>query len=242
MQAVLTYHSIDDSGSMISVPPAAFRAHVAWLTSGTIAVVDLETLLTLPPERDAVALTFDDGYANLWQEVVPLLRSVSLPATVFVVSGHVGSDNRWRGTGDPGVPILPLLGWGELDAMAQNGWTIGAHGRSHPRLPDCVADDLIKEVEGSRDEIARALGSIPRRFAYPYGATNPQVTAIVAPRFAVGCTTDFRPLGTADAPAQIPRLDAWYFRDHRRLETWGSAGFRRWIAVRRTLRAVRRIL
>lgn len=242
MRAILTYHSIDDSGSLISIPPAAFRAHLAWLTSGAITVVDLKTLLTLPPERDAVALTFDDGYANLGREVVPLLGSHGLPATVFVVSGHVGRDNRWRGTADAGVPVLPLLGWRELDEMAQNGWTIGAHSRSHPHLPDCSADALIEELEGSRDDIARALGSVPERFAYPYGAISPEVTTAVTLRYSVGCTTEFRPLGPADAPARIPRLDAWYFQDPRRLKTWGSAGFRRWIALRRTLRTVRGIL
>ena len=38
MRAVLTYHSIDDSGSPISVRRDAFQRHVKWLASGQVAV------------------------------------------------------------------------------------------------------------------------------------------------------------------------------------------------------------
>ena len=38
MRAILTYHSIDDSGSPISIAPADFRRHLDWLTSGRVPV------------------------------------------------------------------------------------------------------------------------------------------------------------------------------------------------------------
>ena len=38
MRAILTYHSIDESGSPISVDPDAFRRHVRWLASGRVRV------------------------------------------------------------------------------------------------------------------------------------------------------------------------------------------------------------
>ena len=36
MKAILTYHSIDESGSVISIPEATFRRHVAWLAAGRV--------------------------------------------------------------------------------------------------------------------------------------------------------------------------------------------------------------
>ena len=45
MRAILTYHSIDDSGSLISVAPAVFRSHVQWLTSGRVRALSLEDLI-----------------------------------------------------------------------------------------------------------------------------------------------------------------------------------------------------
>ena len=64
MKAILTYHSIDPSGSPISVSPDAFEAHVRWLSTGRVRVVPLEELGQLSADVDAVAITFDDGFEN----------------------------------------------------------------------------------------------------------------------------------------------------------------------------------
>ena len=38
-RAVLTYHSLDESRSPISLAPAVFEKHVEWLTSGRVAML-----------------------------------------------------------------------------------------------------------------------------------------------------------------------------------------------------------
>src|SRR5262249_20282924 len=40
-------------------------------------------------DRDAVALTFDDGYRDLHTRVMPILSRLALPATVFVPTGYL---------------------------------------------------------------------------------------------------------------------------------------------------------
>src|SRR5690606_36506277 len=95
MKAILTYHSVDPSGSPISIDRDAFRAHVRWLASGPIRVVDLDVLIALPPETDAVSLTFDDGFENFASTAWPLLLDHGLPVTLFVVTGFVGRSNTW---------------------------------------------------------------------------------------------------------------------------------------------------
>ena len=67
---ILTYHSIDDSGSVISVSPAQFRRHMQILTEKRIRVVPLRDVQATP---GAVALTFDDGYRNLVEHAAPVL-------------------------------------------------------------------------------------------------------------------------------------------------------------------------
>src|SRR5579864_2255548 len=95
MRATLTYHSIDDSGSPISVSPTAFDAHLKWLNTGRVRVVSLDEIVTMPDDgQDAVAVTFDDGLLNTRQPVENLLSS-GLPVTLFVVSGYVGRTNTW---------------------------------------------------------------------------------------------------------------------------------------------------
>jgi len=238
MRGILTYHSIDDSGSVISIDPATFRRHVAWLASGAVKVVALDAITSMPADDDAVAITFDDGFANFGSLAAPLLAEHGLPATVFVVSGAVGGTNAWRGVGDAGIPTLPLLGWEALGRLAAAGFEIGAHTRTHADLARAGAAAVDDEIAGSRDAIGAEIGIAPRAFAYPYGHVGASADA-VARHFAWGCTTELRTVGPHDRPALLPRLDSYYFRDARRLARWGSTRMRCFIQLRARARGFR---
>jgi peptidoglycan/xylan/chitin deacetylase (PgdA/CDA1 family) len=242
MRAILTYHSIDPSGSPISVAPEVFRAHVRWLASGAVRVVPLSGLRETPSEDDAVAITFDDGFRNVLDHAVPLLLDSGLPATVFVVSRHVGATNAWGGVNDATVPTLPLLGWDELGALADRGFEIGAHTRRYPRLAHVAGEAIEDEIAGSADDIEGRLGRRPESFAYPYGSVSDPVVFAVRRGFRRACTTALRPLHSTDDDVLLPRLDMYYFRRHGRLESWGSPRFRRHLWFRSNARWIRQLV
>lgn len=244
MRAILTYHSIDDSGSPISVAPEAFARHVAWLAGGTVSVEPLAALAaggsTAPDGRHRVAITFDDAFENFGTIAWPRLCAAGLPATVFVVSSHAGRTNRWGGVAAPGIPELPLLSWDALGRCASAGADIGAHSRTHPHLPALVAAARHDELAGCRDDIAARLGHAPSSFAYPYGDISDAVVAETAEIFARACTTEYRPVGARDSTHRLPRLDMFYFQRPGALDDWGGAPFLRRIAARRVMRRARR--
>lgn len=242
MRAILTWHSLDGSGSPISLTPDEFRRQVAWLTSGAVRVVSLEQLLGMPDDTAAVALTFDDGFVNFATEAAPLLQQHGLPVTLFIVTGHVGGDNRWRGCGDHGNPVLPLLDWEALGKLREAGVSLGAHTRTHARLYRCGAAELQAELVLAAEEMQLRLGERPKGFAYPYGEVDSRVAEAAGTVYGWACTTEFRALSTRDARSQLPRLDAWYFRDPARFAGWGSARFRAWLWSRRQARSVRATL
>lgn len=242
MRAILTYHSIDPSGSPISVTAEQFGAHLRWLGSGAVRVVPLAELPALDPGEDAVALTFDDGFVNYSAEAAPLLEQYRVPATLFVVAGHAGGDNAWGGRRDGRVPCLPLLDWDQLGRLAERGTTLGAHTRTHPHLPALPPARLEDELSGAAETIAARTGRRPEQFAYPYGEANPTVVETARRVYRLACTTEFRPLAPADDPLRLPRLDMYYFREPGRLEAWGSAAFRRRLRVRSQLRRLRATL
>lgn len=244
MRAVLTYHSIDPSGSPISVAPEAFARHLTWLCSGQVVVAPLAALAE-PAASDGdprphVALTFDDGFANFASWVWPRLRDAGLPATVFLVSAHMGGTNVWGGRPAAGIPALPLMSWKDAATCAAEGATIGAHTRTHPHLPGLAADAAREEMAGGRQDLCNALGVAVTAFAYPYGAVSSGVAEAAASIFELACTTEHRPLAAGDARHRLPRLDMFYFQAPGALHDWGSAAFRRRVTMRRTLRAVRR--
>ena len=245
MKAILTYHSLDTSDSPISLPPPAFGRHVEWLVSGAVRVVPLQDLLALDERADAVALTFDDGYVNFADEALPLLREHGLPATVFIVTDHVGGDNRWRGHADTGIPVLPLLDWDALGRLRASGISVGAHTRTHPFLPVLDATALEEEMSNAAEVIEQHLGVKPVTFAYPYGAVNRTVSEAAARHYQWACTTEFRSLRPQEQQLLLPRLDTWYFREPGAFTGWGTLAFDAWIWYRRqgrrTRTAMRRI-
>lgn len=241
MRAILTYHSIDESQSAISISPDAFRRHVAWLASGAVRVVPLHELMAMSPHEDAVALTFDDGFVNFATIAAPLLARHHLPATVFVVTEHAGGTNAWRGACAQDIPTMPLMDWPELGRMSDMGFSIGAHSRTHPHLTELSPDALADELDGSARRIEHELGLRPQAVAYPYGSVNDTV-AEAASGFAMGLTTELRTIGAHENPRCLPRLDMYYFRAGTWLEAYGSARFRQYLWVRSRARRVRAAL
>lgn len=242
MRAILTYHSIDASGSAISTEPDAFRRHVEWIVARGVRVVPPAELARVPADTDALALTFDDGFRNFATFAWPLLRAHGLTATLYIATEWVGRTNGWGRWAGLDVPELPLLTWDELGRMAEEGLNLGAHSRTHPDLRRIDDARLADEVVGSAEEIRERTGSRPDTFAYPYGEHDARVLGVVRTAFDAACTTELRPLGPTEDPHRLPRLDAFYLRRAGRLETWGTRSFKRYIALRGRMRAARRIL
>lgn len=242
MRAILTYHSIDASGSPVSLSEETFRAHVRFFGSGRVRVVPLADLVSVPDDQDALALTFDDAFLNFTSAVQPHLAHLGFPATIFVVSDAVGGTNAWGGREVPGIPTLPLMTWEQLQGARASGFEIGAHTRRHPDLTLLSAAQLEDETAGCAERILAELGERPRRFAYPYGAVNESVARVARDVFEQSVTTELRPLESDDDPALLPRLDAWYFRQIGDLEAWGSPAFRRRLWLRAQGRRVRALM
>lgn len=243
MRAIMTYHSLDESRSVISIAPATFRRQMEWLATSPLQVLSLTALLrpttNALPARDAVAITFDDGFENFAQYAAPVLRDLALPATLFIVSGRAGRDNRWLDVVDSAVPTLPLLDWASLARIKADGISIGAHTRRHPRLSGCSLDELEEEMVGANDDIRHALGEAPTTFAYPYGDVSDEACRMAARVYGVACTTELRVVGPGNVRERTPRLDMYYWRQEDRLTSWGRRGFQLGLRARHSVRTLR---
>ncbi len=222
MKATLMYHSIDDSPSPISVPTAAFEAHLAWLASGRVRALSLDALIHHPDSgEDAVAVTFDDGLENI-RTPVERLRAYGVPVTVFVVTGEVGRTNAWGGVEHPSVPTLPLMSWADLEHLASIGTTIAAHTRSHRPLSQLSANALNDELEGCREDLASRLGMQSGHLAYPFGDVDARVAANAGGHYRFAHTTECVPLQARNHPMRLPRIDMYYFRVDREVSRAGG--------------------
>ncbi|MEP7367853.1 MAG: polysaccharide deacetylase family protein [Acidobacteriota bacterium] len=233
--AILTFHSIDTSGSVISFDPALFRARMEALAQNGPPVVPLLECLRRP---GTVALTFDDGFANFATGAWPVLRSLGLPATLFVVSGSVGTRNDWKQPSAE-IPDLPLLDWPQLRELAREGLELGAHSHTHPDLTAIEPRQLAEEFELPLRLIEERAGTKPKAFAYPYGQVNAGARAQAARLYQAACGTVMGYWsGETDAHA-TPRLDAYYLQGAVGPAEVLSASGRRWMAARAFARKVR---
>lgn len=234
MRAILTFHSIDDSGSVISFPPSTFAALIEAI-GARHAIVDLDRLLD---GAEGVAITFDDGMRSVHHHALDVLATNGVPAHLFLTTNTVGRATPWP---DPpaDIPAFPMLDWGEVEALVRGGVRIENHTTSHPDLRATQDEDIRTELDHADDLIESRLGRRPRFFAYPFGYYDDRVRALVRDRYRASVTTELRTLGEDDDPTALPRLDAYYLQDPRWFASLGEPATRAYLSARSLLRTVR---
>ncbi len=178
---ILMYHQVAPHrpGSPLNkwrVQPSRFARHLAFLSNSGYRGVSLRAYLDEPEAPDRrVVLTFDDGFAALVSNALPLLQEHGFGATVFVVAGKLGGTNDWDGE-RPGDPLLDRDG---LATLAAAGIEIGSHGTNHRALAGADDETFAEEIVGSRRLLEEATGAPVVSFCYPYGSFDDRAVAAV---------------------------------------------------------------
>ena len=215
LRAILTYHSIDDSGSFVSVSAETFRSQMRSLFERGIQTTFPADLLSnqgLDPKHPAAALTFDDGFDNFYTEAFPILSEFNMRATVFLVPGRCGKAGDWARQPED-HRSRELMSWSRIAELHAAGVELGAHTMTHPMLTSLPPDQAQAEILDSKREIEDRLGSPVRSFAYPYGDESASLRQIVRRNFDVGCSTRMGYLKPGALPESVERLDVYYLRN-----------------------------
>jgi peptidoglycan/xylan/chitin deacetylase (PgdA/CDA1 family) len=240
---ILTYHSVDASGSVLSVDPADFRAHVESLRRNGFMAVGLDRLVAAFEGRTAlpakpVVLTFDDAYSNFLEQAAGPLCDAGFSATVFVIAGLVGKWNGWERQASS-IPRMPLLDWAQLREVASLGFEIGSHGLTHTRLDRLAPEALHEEIASSKHALEDGIGTAVRTFAYPFGIHHRPSVAAAAGYYSAACTTRMATARASHPRHLLPRLDVYYVRSPRVFAHLGKPLGRAYLATRTLGRAVR---
>lgn len=100
---VLLYHRVvgDDVATATldllagAIRRREFAAQMRFLARHYHVVAVDELLARRHEPGNRIAVTFDDGYADNLEHALPVLRELGLPATIFVVTGYVGTERRF---------------------------------------------------------------------------------------------------------------------------------------------------
>lgn len=231
-RAVLTFHSIDDSGSVLSYPVAAFTHLMEQLARSGTPVVPFPELLGRP---HGITITFDDGMRSVHQHALPVLRHHGFPAHIFLTSGTVDGTMGWASM----PQRFDALSWQQVEECAQAQLSIECHTQTHPDLRTLSPDDVLAECSGADDEIARRVGRRPTLLAFPFGLFNASVRRTVAPHYQACFTTRLAYLPPNGDLSCVPRIDTYYLQTPMLRRHLLASPTRAYLAFRRAIRTVR---
>ncbi len=217
----LCYHNVADKmtdRSIMTVTTDQLISHFKWLKQNDYHPISIDDILQakegkkdLP--KNAVLLTFDDGYKSFYTRIFPLLKIYNFPAVFGLVSNwqEISMDQTF----DYGGKLRPremLLSWDEVKEMVDSGLVeITSHSYdAHKGVPSnpqgnraafyttLIYDTnatkyeseaqytkrVSEDLRWSTDVLNRHLGIRPRAIVWPYGAYN-QLTTDVAAKYGM---------------------------------------------------------
>jgi poly-beta-1,6-N-acetyl-D-glucosamine N-deacetylase len=181
----ISFHDVVDDERDLGpddITTGQLTAFFDWLAGNGWSAVSLDDIEAarigqkpLPP--NAILLTFDDGYANHYNRVYPLLRAYGFHAVFFVVGSWM--EGRTDGTvryGDKDVPRTRFLSWDQAREMAASGLAeFGSHswdlhrgirgnpqGSSPPSAATWAYDPKTSRYETDGEQQARVLADLQR--------------------------------------------------------------------------------
>jgi peptidoglycan/xylan/chitin deacetylase (PgdA/CDA1 family) len=175
------------------VPPDSFSQQMEYLAMHNYHTITFNQLFDAlyyggPLPSRPIILTFDDGDADHYQYVYPILLAHHFSGMFYIVTGQVGWDIR--------------MTWSQLREMLSHGMQMGSHTVHHvdlSRLLYISEAAVQQELQQSQLTLEKELGINIQQFCYPYGdpfnrgtwLQQQKIMTMLASDGYVGATTAF---------------------------------------------------
>ncbi len=168
---ILCYHSVNPKYNEECKPlsPELFSNHLEYLNNH-YDVVSLRRVLNYlilgsPLPKNPIALTFDDGYRDNFEIVLPLLEKFNCHATFFLVSSFI--DGKIDLAGSPGWEGMT---WEQVKSLDKSPFgEVAAHTDSHRLLSSLDEVEVLEEILTCQKKLQMNLERDVDLFAYPNG-------------------------------------------------------------------------
>lgn len=190
---VLMYHAIETPPLRhrfrgLYVEAQKLRSQLQELKTNGHRFVTLSDWHQNRTNEQQVAVTFDDGFQNVWRQGLPVLRDLAVPAINYIVVDQIGGTNFWDRNN--GAWTRPLMQQSEITEWLEAGHEIGSHTLTHPHLTSLPLAEARREIFESKDRLENLFGRPILHFCYPYGDWNEATRDLVGEAgYATACTT-----------------------------------------------------
>jgi peptidoglycan/xylan/chitin deacetylase (PgdA/CDA1 family) len=170
---ILMYHSIccDAENSVtpyyrLNTSPEIFDMQMMYIRRNNYKVIPLDevqSIFTNNQESDVnyIAITFDDGFLDFYDNAYPILNKYNMPSTVFLPTDYIGSPaHKIKGK--------KHLDWDQIRFLRDEGVTFGSHTMSHKQMKNLASEEMEYEIVKSKEIIEQKLQVDIDAFSYPY--------------------------------------------------------------------------
>ncbi len=142
----------------------SYLASQGWTSATADQLAEWYSTRTCPPSKTFV-VSFDDGDEDAYTSAAPILESLGMRGTFFVIAGQSGTPATMSDE--------------QIADLAARGHAIGNHTLTHLNLRVLDAAALHEQIEGAQVVLEGVLGYRPRTLAYPYGQFSDAVVQAV---------------------------------------------------------------
>lgn len=123
-------------------------------------------------DQPLVAFTFDDGFMECYDMIVPVLESFGVNAAFFINPNFVDGDDNYIQNFTENIVLNPTktpMRWKEIKDLHNRGYVIGAHTMDHSMINNDNLAELNKQIGRCKSVIENELSVSCDYFAFPYG-------------------------------------------------------------------------
>lgn len=120
------------------------------------------------------AITFDDGFANIFENALPILKQWNIPAAIFIPTAYIGRFPGWIWDHSESARSYQLADR-DLIVKLANEITIGSHTVSHPDLTKIPVENVDFELKESKTYLEKLTGKNIDFLSFPHGRYNQSV-------------------------------------------------------------------
>ena len=148
------------------------------------AVVDLPDLIAgrWPQSASGLtcAVTFDDGYACVYENALPVLQEFGMSATIYLMTSGISSSVAFSSDSFPGLySDERMLTWQQVRSLHEQRVAIGSHLVHHEDMSRLSRMRAEEELRDSKRVIEDRLGATCDRFAYPFSHFTSEAVQLV---------------------------------------------------------------
>lgn len=185
---ILMYHSVGQSLNSLSVNVNNFEKQMNFMKKNNYKTISFNNLKNLDKGSKYFILTFDDGYEDVYDNALPIMKKFGFHSTCYFVTDLIGEYNIWDSHLD-NFNKLKLMNIEKIRSWLNNGMNIGSHTATHDNLTKIDSFKKKVQIEKPKKFFKDIFSINVDNFSYPFGKYDNESLDLVKQYYDYAVTT-----------------------------------------------------